>query len=61
MVGRYLVVANQTLGSEPLLKEIQNRIAVGPSSFYVVVPAIPVSASFMERLAHADVGSRRMP
>ncbi len=56
MVGRYLVVANQTLGSEPLLKEIQNRIAVGPSSFYVVVPAIPVSASFMERLAHADVG-----
>ena len=55
-MGRYLVVANQTLGGEPLMKEIRNRIAVGPSSFYVLVPAIPVSASFMEQLAHPEVG-----
>ena len=47
MVGRYLVVANQTLGGEPLMNEIRNRIAAGPSSFYVLVPAIPVSRQFV--------------
>ena len=57
MVGRYLVVANQTLGGEPLMSEIRDRIAAGPSSFYVLVPAIPVSAnSFTEHLAHPEVG-----
>ncbi len=36
---RYLVVANQTLGGEHLLDEVRNRMAVGPSSFHIVVPA----------------------
>jgi nucleotide-binding universal stress UspA family protein len=38
-VPRYLVVANQTLPSEELRKEVQKRIETDPdSSFYVVVP-----------------------
>jgi GABA permease len=36
---RYLVVANQTLGGEPLLEEIRACLAVGTASFHVVVPA----------------------
>ena len=35
----YLVVANQTLGGEPLMSEIRDRIARGPCEFIVVVPA----------------------
>lgn len=57
MVGRYLVVANQTLGGEPLMDEIRSRIAAGPSSFYVLVPAIPVNVnSFAEVLATPETG-----
>ncbi len=57
MVGRYLVVANQTLGGEPLMNEIRNRIAAGPSSFYVLVPAIPVGVSTLaEVLATPETG-----
>ena len=55
-MARYLVVANQTLGGEPLMNEIRNRIAAGPSSFYVLVPTTPVGASFMDQLAHPEVG-----
>jgi GABA permease len=36
---RYLVVANQTLGGEHLAEAIRARLAGGPSSFHVVVPA----------------------
>lgn len=36
---RYLVVANQTLGGERLLAELRARVAQGPSSFHLVVPA----------------------
>jgi hypothetical protein len=50
VVGRYLVVANQTLGGEPLLNEIRSRIAAGPSSFYVLVPAIPASVSTLHEV-----------
>jgi len=39
---RYLVVANQTLGGEPLLRQIRACRTAGPSSFQVVVPATPV-------------------
>ena len=38
-MGRYLVVANQTLGGEGLMDEIRRRVDGGPSSFYIVVPA----------------------
>jgi GABA permease len=37
-VGKYLVVANQTLGGDQLMDEVRRRAAAGPSSFYVVVP-----------------------
>jgi hypothetical protein len=37
-MGKYLVVANQTLGGEQLVEEVRRRAEAGPSSFYVVVP-----------------------
>jgi hypothetical protein len=37
-VGKYLVVANQTLGGDQLMDEVRHRAAAAPSSFYVVVP-----------------------
>jgi hypothetical protein len=37
-MGKYLVVANQTLGGEQLMGEVRRRMATEPSSFYVVVP-----------------------
>lgn len=36
---RYLVVANQTLGGEPLFSQIRELARAGPSAFHVVVPA----------------------
>lgn len=36
---RYMIVANQTLGSEELTKAAEDRIAAGPVEFWVVVPA----------------------
>lgn len=36
---RYLVVANQTLGGEPLLDELRRSLRSGSASFHVVVPA----------------------
>jgi len=38
---RCLVVANQTLGGLALVTAIRQRLAEGPHSFYVVVPATP--------------------
>ncbi len=38
---RYLVVANQTLGGEPLMARVRDCLASGPSSFHIVVPATP--------------------
>jgi hypothetical protein len=38
---RYLVVANQTLGGQPLLTRLKSLADDGPVSFYVVVPATP--------------------
>jgi hypothetical protein len=40
---RYLVVANQTLGGEPLVARIQELARSGPCTFHVVVPATPPS------------------
>jgi hypothetical protein len=40
-VHRYLVVANQTLGGEPLFARIRELARAEPSAFYVVVPATP--------------------
>jgi hypothetical protein len=41
LVHRYLVVANQTLGGEPLFARIRELARAGPSAFHVVVPATP--------------------
>jgi len=38
---RYLVVANQTLGGEPLMAQIRQLARAGPCRFHVVVPATP--------------------
>lgn len=38
---RLLVVANQTLGGEPLDHLVRELIAEGPCSFHIVVPATP--------------------
>jgi hypothetical protein len=36
---RYLVVANQTLGGGSLSEAVKQRMAAGPASFHLVVPA----------------------
>lgn len=41
MLHRYLVVANQTLGGEPLVARIRELAREGPSAFHVIVPASP--------------------
>lgn len=38
---RCLVVANQTLGGDPLLEEVTERARAGVGAFHVVVPATP--------------------
>ena len=38
----YLVVGNQTLDSPELAEAIKERMASGPSTFHIVVPATPV-------------------
>ncbi|WP_147254271.1 hypothetical protein [Pseudonocardia hierapolitana] len=43
VMHRYLVVANQTLGSQELRDLISERVAHGPAEFWLVVPATPVS------------------
>ncbi len=43
-MGKYLVVANQTLGGDQLMDEVRWRIARGPGSFYVVVPNTALAA-----------------
>jgi GABA permease len=40
---RYLIVANQTLGGAELIDAVRERIAAGPSEFWLVVPATPVT------------------
>lgn len=37
-MGRYLIVANQTLGGEELTEKVSVRIEHGEGQFYVVVP-----------------------
>ncbi|MCI0583000.1 MAG: hypothetical protein L0227_08930 [Chloroflexi bacterium] len=42
----FLVVGNQTLDSRELEQAIAERIAAGPATFHVVVPATPVDHGF---------------
>lgn len=41
-MGRYLIVANQTLGGDELTQAIAKRAKAESSEFFVVVPATPV-------------------
>jgi cell pole-organizing protein PopZ len=50
-MARYLVVANQTLGSDELAALVRERSAEGPAEFWLVVPATPVK----------DLASNAMP
>jgi hypothetical protein len=42
-VGRYLIVANQTLAADQLMDKVRQLCAEGPCTFHVVVPATHVS------------------
>jgi hypothetical protein len=56
----YLVVGNQTLAGPELAAALAERIAAGPSSFHVVVPATPVAGGLTwdEDEAHAAAQTR---
>jgi H+/Cl- antiporter ClcA/CBS domain-containing protein len=51
----YLVVANQTLGSEQLAQAIEERRARGPCRFHVLVPATP-QRDLYRQVVHALEG-----
>lgn len=38
---RYLIVGNQTLASEQLVRKVQDALATGPAQFHILVPATP--------------------
>jgi len=60
-MARYLIVANQTLCADQLMEQIRRRIAEGPCSFHVVVPATHThdQAFYTEGASHA-VAERRL-
>ena len=45
---RYLVVGNQTLGSQPLRAKLMEKLAEGPCTFHVVVPASHPSGAWTD-------------
>lgn len=57
---RYLIVANQTLGGEPLAEKIGEFLETGPCDFYLVVPATPPQdhLTFTEGEAESLAGAR---
>ena len=57
-MGRYLVVANQTLGGDQLMAEVRRRTGAGPSSFYVIVPNTRSAAAEDEHRATLTAQSR---
>jgi len=59
-VGRYLIVANQTLAAEQLTDKIRQLGAEGPCTFHVVVPATHTKdhANYTEGAAHAVAEKR---
>jgi hypothetical protein len=60
---RYLVVANQTLGSNELYEEVRACLASGPCTFHIVVPATPPTEhlTWTEGEAHALARDRLEP
>ena len=56
---RYLVVANRTLGGEHLLDAVRQRMAEGPCTFHIVVPAsYPASTTWSEGQVQAEAQER---
>ena len=55
---RYLVVGNQTLGSDQLREKIRGALDAGPSSFHVVVPASHPPGSWTEGQVTKMAGER---
>jgi hypothetical protein len=60
-MARYLIVANQTLCADQLMAQIRQRVAEGPCTFHVVVPATHTrdQAFYTEGACHA-VAERRL-
>ena len=54
-MGRYLIVANQTLAAEQLTEKVRQLLAEGNCSFHIVVPATHTRdhASYTEGGSHA--------
>ena len=48
---RYLVVANQTLTGDELVRAVVGRAEAEPSEFFIVVPATPVVEMWVEAVA----------
>lgn len=45
-MSTHLIIANQTLAGDALLREVGQRIDAGPAQFHVVVPATPTSRAW---------------
>ncbi|HEV7862391.1 MAG TPA: hypothetical protein VGR20_06810, partial [Acidimicrobiia bacterium] len=60
-MARYLIVANQTLCADQLMAQIRQRVAEGPCTFHVVVPATHTrdQTFYTEGACHA-VAERRL-
>lgn len=56
---RFLVVANQTLGGEHLIDEVQRRLRAGPCCFHVVVPVTPVAEHGTWNEGHSRVEAEK--
>jgi hypothetical protein len=56
---RYLVVANQTLAGHHLLEHVRQCLAVGPSWFFVLVPATPIHTQLVPADIEAHLLARR--
>jgi hypothetical protein len=59
-MGRYLIVANQTLSGELLTERVRKLLAEGPCRFHVVVPATHTrdQAFYTEGACHAVAEKR---
>jgi hypothetical protein len=56
---RYLLVANQTLGGDHLIRAVRERLRKGPSEFWVLVPAArPVNRSDADDYGWTESGER---
>jgi hypothetical protein len=55
----FLIVGNQTLGSEQLRAAVRERLAAGPCRFHVVVPATPPRDHFVWSEGEATTVARR--